>query len=209
MEDKFGKNNLRKAESLLLESQLQVCAGDQRRAQDALASAQSALGSSKDESALPVQIEMVRALRLLGRTNEAQECLAELLHRYAANEQQLQKLDVLLDEPRSEKNKLMVAEINKKGIAHYNAKDFAAAADAFKTALQKLPNHVGLRLNYVQALIDKLKTGFDVSLSEKIQQTFTKTTAIISQQHPQFQRYRQLNDVYNSLVRAHEKQQRG
>lgn len=206
LEDKFGKNNLRKAQSLLLESQLQICAGDQRRAQDALMNAQSVLGNTKDDSALPVQIEMVRALRLLGRNNDAQKCLADLLEHYAADEQQLQKLDVLLDEPRSEKNKLMVAEINKKGIAHYNAKDFSAAADAFKTALQKLPNHVGLRLNYVQALIDKLKTQFNPALSERIQQTFTKTSAIISPQHSQFQRYRQLNDVYNSLVRAFEKQ---
>lgn len=209
IEDKFGKTNLRKAESLLLESQLQVCAGDQRRAAEALASAQTVLATSKDEDALPAQIEMVRAMRLLGKTNEAQECLAGLLQRYANNETQLQKLDVLLDEPRSEKNKLMVAEINKRGIAFYNAKDFTAAADAFKVALQKLPNHIGLRLNYVQAMIDKLKVQFDSAVNEKIQQTFTKTSAIISQQHPQYQRYRQLNDVYNGLARAFEKEKRG
>ncbi|MGV8836693.1 response regulator [Cellvibrio sp.] len=209
LEDNFGKTNLRKVESLLLESQLQVCAGDQRRAQDALASAQSSLGDTKDEDALSVQIELVRTLRLIGKSDDAQRLLGDLLHRYAGNEEQLQRLDVLLDEPRSEKNKLMVAEINKKGIAFYNAKDFTAAADAFKTALQKLPNHIGLRLNYVQAMIDKLKTRFEASVSEKIQQTFTKTSAIISQQHPQFQRYRQLNDVYNSLVRAYEKDKRG
>jgi tetratricopeptide (TPR) repeat protein len=131
--------------------------------------------------------------------------LSELLQRYAGSEDKLQKLDVLLDEPRSEKNKLMVAEINKKGISLYNAKDFTAAADAFKTALQKLPNHIGLRLNYVQAMIDKLKANFNVAVSEKIQQTFTKTSSIISQSHPQYQRYRQLNDVYNGLVRANEK----
>lgn len=209
MEENFGKSSLRKVESLLLESQLQVCNGDQRRAQDALTSAQSTLGNTNDESALDVQIEMIRALRLLGKSDEAQGYLAELLQRYAGNEDKLQKLDVLLDEPRSEKNKLMVAEINKKGISLYNAKDFSAAADAFKTALQKLPNHLGLRLNYVQAMIDKLKTRFDKSVSEKIQQTFTKTNAIISQQHPQYQRYRQLNDVYNGLVRANEKDKRG
>jgi DNA-binding NarL/FixJ family response regulator len=209
LEENFGKTNLRRVESLLLESQLQVCAGDQRRAQDALASAQASLGDTKDEAALPVQIEMVRTLRLLGKTDEAQQHLNSLLHRYANNEEQLQNLDVLLDEPRSEKNKLMVAEINKKGIAFYNAKDFTSAADAFKTALQKLPNHIGLRLNYVQAMIDKLKTRFETGISEKIQQTFTKTSAIISQQHPQFQRYRQLNDVYNSVVRAYEKDKRG
>jgi len=151
----------------------------------------------------------VRALRLLGKDNEAQGYLAELLQRYAGSEDKLQKLDVLLDEPRSEKNKLMVAEINKKGISLYNAKDFAAAADAFKIALQKLPNHLGLRLNYVQAMIDKLRTRFDKSVSEKIQQTLTKINAMISQQHPQYQRYRQLNDVYNGLVRANEKDKRG
>lgn len=209
LEENFGKTNLRKVESLLLESQLQVCAGDQRRAQDALASAQSALGNTRDDDALSVQIELVRTLRLLGKTDEAQQLLGDLLHRYTGKEEQLQRLDVLLDEPRSEKNKLMVAEINKKGIAFYNAKDFTAAADAFKTALQKLPNHVGLRLNYVQAMIDKLKTRFDASVSEKIQQTFTKTSAIISQQHPQYQRYRQLNDVYNNVAKAYEKDKRG
>ena len=205
LEENFGKSNLRKVESLLLESQLQVCSGDQRRAQEALAAAQSALGNTKEEAALDVQIETVRALRMLGKTNEAQEHLNELLQRYAGSEDKLQKLDVLLDEPRSEKNKLMVAEINKKGISLYNAKDFSAAADAFKTALQKLPNHIGLRLNYVQAMIDKLKTRYDPSNSEKIQQTLTKTSGIISQQHPQYQRYCQLSDTYNALVRTHEK----
>lgn len=205
----FGKNNLRKIESLLLESQLQVCAGDQRRAQDALANAQLALGSTNSDASLPAQIEMVRTLRLLGRTDAAQQLLNELLNRYAGKEHELQHLDVLLDEPRSEKNKLMVAEINKKGIAFYNAKDFNAAADAFNTALQKLPSHIGLRLNYVQAMIDKLKTRYDARASEKIQQAFTKANAIISQQHPQFQRYRQLHDAYNTLVRSHEKDKRG
>lgn len=209
LEENFGKTNLRRVESLLLESQLQVCAGDQRRAQEALANAQASLGTTKDELALPVQIELVRTLRLLGKTDEAQQHLSDLLHHYGNNEEQLQYLDVLLDEPRSEKNKLMVAEINKKGIAFYNAKDFTAAADAFKTALQKLPNHIGLRLNYVQAMIDKLKVRFEISVSEKIQQTFTKTSAIISQQHPQFQRYRQLSDAYNMVVRAYEKDKRG
>src|SRR5690606_6833835 len=151
LEEKFGKDNFRRVESLLLESQLQMCNGDQRRAVEALNSAQAALGKTTDEAALDVNIEMIRALRMIGKTGEAQQRLTELLHRYATDEDKLQKLDVLLDEPRSEKNKLMVAEINKKGIALYNARDFSAASDAFKIALQKLPNHVGLRLNYVQA----------------------------------------------------------
>lgn len=202
LEEKFGKDNFRRVESLLLESQLQMCNGDQRRAVEALNSAQAALGKTTDEAALDVNIEMIRALRMIGKTGEAQQRLTELLHRYATDEDKLQKLDVLLDEPRSEKNKLMVAEINKKGIALYNARDFSAASDAFKIALQKLPNHVGLRLNYVQAMIERLRVRFEPLLSEKIQQALTKTTSIISQQHTQYQRYRQLHDAFNLLARA-------
>ena len=209
LEDNFGKSPLRKAESLLLESQLQVCAGDQRRAQEALANAQMSLADVKDEDPLSAQIELVRAFRLLGKTNEAQSLLNELLKNSADREDHLQRLDVLLDEPRSEKNKIMVAEINKKGIAFYNAKDFVAAADAFKTAMQKLPNHIGLRLNYTQAMIDKLRLHFDLDTSEKIQQALTKTNTIIAPDSPQFQRYRQLSDVYNNLLRAQEKSKRG
>ena len=205
LEDNFGKSQLRKAESLLLESQLQVCAGDQRRAQDTLANARLVLAEVKDDDSLSAQIELMRALRLLGKTDEAQALLSDLLERSADREDQLQQLDVLLEEPRSEKNKIMVAEINKKGIALYNAKDFVAAADAFKTALQKLPNHIGLRLNYTQAMLDKLRIRFESNLSEKIQQTLTKTSAIISPNNPQFQRYRQLSDVYAGLVKANER----
>jgi DNA-binding response OmpR family regulator len=208
-EDNFGKSQLRKAESLLLESQLQICAGDQRRAQEALNSAQTVLGGANGADTLHVQIEMVRALRSLGKADEAQRHMDSLLQTYADHEEQLQQLDVLLDEPRSEKNKLMVAEINKKGIAAYNAKDFAGAADAFKTALQKLPNHVGLRLNYAQAMMDGLRATFDLAAKEKIQQTFAKIGAIISQQHAQYQRFRQLNDVFIQLVRSVEKNSRG
>jgi hypothetical protein len=54
-------------------------------------------------------------------------------------------------------------------------------------------------------MIDKLKTRYDPSNSEKIQQTLTKTSGLISQQHPQYQRYCQLSDTYNALVRTHEK----
>ena len=205
IEDKFGKTSIRKTEALLLESQLQVCAGDQRRALEALSNAKLALNDVIDEDTLSAEIELVRALRLLGKTGEAETLLNDLLQRCGDREDKLQHLDVLLEEPRSEKNKLMVADINKKGIALYNAKDFSAAADTFKIALQKLPNHVGLRLNYAQAMIDKLRVNFDPHDSEKIQQTLIKTNAIISPDHTQFQRYRQLNEVYNNLVKANER----
>jgi len=206
LEDRFGKTHAQRAISHFLESQLHYCSGEERKALESLSIAQSALKDGKDEAnTLNAEIESVRSLRVLGKENEAQAQLVELLQRYSKSEEQLQKLDVLLDEPRSEKNKLMVAEINKKGIALYNAKDFINAANAFATAIQKLPNHIGLRLNHVQALLDALKLQFDADLNEKVDKAFNKINAIITQQHAQYQRYRQLHDLYNRFIKDYQK----
>lgn len=202
LESSFGKGPVQRAESLLLESQLQVCNGDPRRAQEALNSAQQLIQSAVGEDTLDVSVEMIRALRMLGKDADAEKHVNQLLTQHADKEELLQKIDVLLDEPRSEKNKHMVAEINKKGIRLYNDKDLSGAADAFASAIQKLPNHIGLRLNYVQALLEKLRHGFDVTLAEKCQQGFSKIDSLIAPDHPQYQRYRQLNDVYKKVVRA-------
>jgi tetratricopeptide (TPR) repeat protein len=144
---------------------------------------------------------MIRALRTLGRDDEAQVQLEVLSRKYAGKQGALEKLDVLQDEPQSEKNKQLVAEINKKGIAAYNAKNYSAAAEAFSTALQNLPNHMGLRLNYVQALLDGLKQSFNRQVNEKAAQTLTKTGVIISPKHPQYRRYKQLQDTYDNLIK--------
>lgn len=205
LEERFGKSQTQRAISYFLESQLHYCSGEERKAMDALGIAQAALVDSKGEgNILSAEIESVRSLKLVGKEAEAQAQLAELLQKYAKNEDQLQKLDVLLDEPRSEKNKLMVAEINKKGIALYNAKDFINGANAFNTAIQKLPNHIGLRLNHAQALLDALKLQFSEELDQKVSKAFEKIGTIIASSHGQFQRYRQLHDTYLRLAKARE-----
>lgn len=201
MESRFGASPLIKANAQFLESQLFLCSGEEKRAQEIFANAQATLEQVDTDDAIEAEIEMIRALRTLGRDDEAQVQLEVLSRKYSGKESALEKLDVLQDEPQSAKNKQLVAEINKKGIAAYNAKNYAAAADAFNTALQNLPNHMGLRLNFVQALLDDLKQSFNRQVSDKAAQTLAKTSAIISQKHPQYRRYRQLHDTYNSLLK--------
>lgn len=201
MDSKFGKESNQKANALFLESQLQVCSGEERKAQEAFAKAQASLKDLHGDSVLTAEIEMIRALRALGRDGDAELELQNLSKKYAGQQAALERLDVLQDEPQSEKNKQLVADINKKGIAAYNAKNFAAAAEAFSTALQSLPNHVGLRLNYVQAATDDLKVCFNQKLSDKLANALAKTGKIISAQHPQYRRYRQLNDNFNLFLK--------
>jgi tetratricopeptide (TPR) repeat protein len=201
MEGRFGKSPLLKTNAQFLESQLLLCSGDANRAREVFEEAKNTLEGVRSDETIEAEIEMIRALRTLGREDEAQVQLEVLSRKYAGKQGALEKLDVLQDEPQSEKNKQLVAEINKKGIAAYNAKNYTAAAEAFSTALQNLPNHMGLRLNYVQALLDDLKQSFNRQVNEKAAQTLTKTGVIISQKHPQYRRYKQLQDTYNNLIK--------
>lgn len=201
IETRFGKSPSTKACAQFLESQLFTCMGNERKAQEIFTKALEITRTLSNDEALNAEIEMIRSLRTMGKDEEARVQLSLLSEKYAGDEKALEKLDVLQDEPHSEKNKQMVAEINKRGIAAYNAKNFTAAADAFATALQKLPNHIGLRLNFVQALLDEVKLVFNQSTCEKIDKTLNRTAVIISQKHPQYRRYRQLQDVFNSTIK--------
>ena len=201
MEQKFGKRSDQKANSLFLESQLLVCSGEEKKAKEVFERGQASLGELTGEASLTAEIEMIRALRTLGEMDEAEKQLQLLSVKYANQQDALERLDILQDEPQSEKNKQLVAEINKKGIAAYNGKNFSIAADAFSTALQNLPNHIGLRLNYVQAASDDLKQSFNAKLSERVAGVLAKTGKIMSPQHPQYRRFRQLQENFNSLVK--------
>lgn len=198
---RFGKTNISKMNSYLLESQLLVASGEDRRATDSLISAQKIINSDESAVNLEIKIELVRALRELGNNDESEKIIAELLEEYADDEDQLQKIDCLLDEPCSAKNKALVAQVNKNGIAFYEAKDFARAVDCFASALQDFPQHIGLRLNLVQALMGQAKLEPDAQqLIASMQQTMDYIRKIIPDKHVQYRRFRQLEEMLRTFT---------
>lgn len=201
MPQRFGKTNARKISSYLLESQLFAASGDARRSAEALANAQKIIDSDTSAVDLTVKVEWVKTLREQGYKDKADKIVAELLAENAGEEDQLQKIDCLLDEPRSIKNKAMILRVNKDGIAFYEAKDFARAVDCFAGALQSFPQHIGLRLNLVQALFAQSKQEPENSqLVLLMQQTMDHIRKIIPDNHEQLRRFRQLEDVLRGLA---------
>lgn len=197
---RFGKNNNSKIAASLLESQLYAATGEDKRAADCLLSAKKIM-DAEETVELELRIELVRALRELGKTDESEKITADLLEEFADDEEQLQKIDCLLDEPCSAKNKALVAQINKNGIAFYEAADFSRAVDCFACALQDFPQHIGLRLNLVQALMGQAKQETDrEQLLINMQQTIDYIRKIIPDKHAQYRRFRQLDDALRGLV---------
>lgn len=200
---RFGKNNSSKISSYLLESQLCVAVGEDRRASETLVNAQKIIQSDESAVSLEIKIELVRALRELGNTAESEKLIADLLIEYEGDEDQLQKIDCLLDEPCSAKNKALVAQINKNGIAFYESKDFSRAVDCFTSALQDFPQHIGLRLNLVQALMGQSKAEPDnLQLVTNMQQTMEYIRKIIPDKHLQFKRFHQLEELLCGFMSA-------
>ena len=198
---RFGKNNKTRVSSYLLESQLFSVAGEERRSMDALLSAQKIIDSDKDMADVDIKIELVKTLRELGHTDKSNKIVEELLTACAGQEHLLQKIDCLLQEPCSDKNKAMVTKINREGIAFYEAKEFSRAVECFTRALRDLPQNIGLRLNLLQALLGQFKQQPDqLQLISAMQNAIDYTRNIIPDNHEQLRRFRQLEDSFRSAI---------
>lgn len=201
LEQRFVRSPEEKIESWLIESQLFAGNGDIKKSEECLRNARAAILSSGRES-INLNIELVRALLATGQKIEAEKLIQELLHRYEDSEADLQKLDILLEEPASEKNRSAVAEINKQGIAFYDAENFDSAIECFNNALRTFPNHIGIRLNLVQALGDKLTIEFDNISIELANRTIEQVASLIVPTHDQFYRYRQLQAMLEDIGKS-------
>jgi DNA-binding response OmpR family regulator len=201
-DENFGGGTSQSLQSLFLASQLYACLDDEARAKNTFQQAEALLQQFNGDKLL-VEMERLRTLKVLGRDDEANRDLAELSIKYSTDQKALEVIDTMQDEPKSEKNKKMVAEINKKGIALYNSQQFLLAAKSFNAALQVLPNHVGLHLNAAQALLDHVKISFDEKIAIQTGEVLAKIEAILTLRHPQFARYKQLKDSYEILMQEH------
>lgn len=201
-EQRFGKNIDRKAEALLVEAQIAAGQGDPRAAEQLLDQTQSLLADEALVLGLDASLEMAKTYRATGKANEASELLQELTSMHAEQEQDLEKIDRLLDEPVSHKNRQLVAEINQRGISLYEQQHYREAIDCFDEALRKFPRHIGVRLNLAQALLDKMdRDGANETEVAKVDATLQFVTETILPSHEQFRRFRQLQDLQRQVER--------
>jgi CheY-like chemotaxis protein len=198
--ERFGKNSDNRANAYLLEAQLHISSGEEPKSKEIILAATKLIEKNEKFISLSTKIEWVNTLRAQGNHVDADRITGELLKKYASNEDALQKIDSVLEEPCSEKNKALVAKINKEGIGYYDAKNYVRAIDAFNSALQSFPQHIGLRLNLVQALIESIKmepSNQQTTLMAK--HTLHYVEQMITADNLQYRRFRQLYDMFDLL----------
>lgn len=200
-DQRFGKSPELKAQRMLVECQLSAGQGDALKSERLLAEAEELL-ESIPLNRVDIDMERVQAYQAIGQKEKAQTLLRELVRRHESDEEQLQRLDRLLEVPASQKNRKLVAEINRKGIACYEAREYADAINHFSLALRKFPYHLGIRLNMAQAQIDQIQAHepTEAALADA-RSMLAFVGQYIDARNEQLPRYRQLLDMLKQCER--------
>lgn len=187
-----------RAQILYINSRLCAARGETDKAKNMLSDAETNL--LVEDSEIDIEIDHIRALIALDYQAKVADLLQRLRELYEHDQDALEKLDEFLDEPASDANKAMVAEVNREGINLYNQGHFDEALACFDDAVQLFPKHIGLQLNIIQALIGKLRANSsDEEAFISCRDLLESVGADIEEGHTQYKRFTQLKNMARTL----------
>lgn len=208
IDDQYPISDEQKIQAKLLNSQINALNGNKKISQDLFEEAQT-LMSAKEERDVDTEIETINALIACGKSDEVPALVEEMLAFYKNDQAALEKIDFLLEEPVSEKGKKTIGTINKKGIDYYKDKNYEKSIEYFFQAQKKYPRFIGLKLNFIQALISSLKSeGNNKDYIDKAELSFKTIERYISSKSEKYQRYKQLRMMFHQVIQEIKHQQR-
>ncbi|SBS31222.1 Chemotaxis protein CheY [Marinomonas aquimarina] len=156
---RFADDDSVKLRKTLAESRFHAAQGQAKEAQQALKNAQQI--ASELEGGMPsdLVVEYGKTLYNAGEHEQAETILASLVNDQSSSSHLKQQAADFLDEPVSSSAKAQAKGLNKDGLASYSQKDYSAAIEQFKTALQYSPRHPGLNLNLVQTSLKLMEAN--------------------------------------------------
>ncbi len=110
--------------------------------------------SAMENTSTQLCIDCAEAFMARGCYDEG-ERLLQALGRHNSDHHLAVRIDKLLREPVTKEGIAYAATLNKRGIDFHNVNKFDEAIEAFRRVLDELPNHIGLNLNLVQAMVSK------------------------------------------------------
>ncbi|SMF64104.1 Response regulator containing CheY-like receiver domain and AraC-type DNA-binding domain [Alteromonadaceae bacterium Bs31] len=205
VEKRFGTQPVVKMHGKLLQADLAHLNKREEKAkkatEEALAIHSEMRFSAIQNTSTELSIECARAFMELGEYDAGEQLLQELA-RINEDPEIAVQIDKLLREPLTKEGVQYAAKLNKQGIGFYQQEQYDAAIEAFMNVLRELPNHVGLNLNLIQAIISKNK-GKEISDAEveTIAHSFQRV-GTIAPSSSYSGRYDYLTRQYQRLIKA-------
>ncbi|VUD56606.1 Chemotaxis protein CheY [Thalassocella blandensis] len=152
-----------------------------------------------ENTSMQLSIDCARSLMARGKYDEGEKLLQEIA-KINRDPDFTVKIDKLLRDPTTKEGIQYASELNKRGIEYYRGNKIDDAIQAFKQVLAELPNHIGLNLNLIQALISKSKyDALDEQELNLIGNSFQRIGNLDSQSH-YLERYDYLMKRYQKLL---------
>lgn len=186
--------------NLLVQSRVYAAQKDLKAASQCLEQAQKNIGP--DPVSAEVGLDLAKTLFCLGQTEKAKELLGQLAQRFESDQEVMDAIEALLDEPVGFKQKLQARAYNKTGINAFESGDLKQAAEAFEQALDIVPGHTALNLNLAQV---RMKQAInDPGNSDLLRQSLRCFEALktLPPQHRQYRRYVTLQKQLDAMTHA-------
>lgn len=177
-----------------LQGRLQFLSRQQLHGKQAIEKAES-LYCERERMDVITDVARIKAIRTLEDDDRAKALTDALKEVYKEDQNALEILDEVLDEPVSKANRKLLAEANKRGIELYNEAEFDEAILCFQRAQVMFPRHVGIQLNICQAYIGKHNRGDGGDLDEVIEQQLATIRRQLDPRDPQYKRYKKLCEM--------------
>jgi tetratricopeptide (TPR) repeat protein len=139
-------------------------------------------------------LERAKMELVKGNADAAANLLTYIADEHCDNLALMNEVDTLFGHDALKASKEKTVAINKEGITFYQQKKYDKAIATFTEALKLSPNHVGLNLNLIQALIENAK-GQDETHRQTAKarcEAQLKKLSHIHDNHRQYERYKNL-----------------
>ena len=176
-----------KASACLIEARVHIGQKNEMASKAAFAKAESLI----DESSINAEtgIELAKTLYRLDETERAEKVLHQLAQRFEDDAKIINRIEELLDEPVSLRQKIKARELNKKGITLFEEGQLEKAIETFKEALKETPKHPALNLNLVQVALKFMEKQGTARANLPFLESTLDHVKHIPSQHRQYKRF--------------------
>ncbi|WP_370980836.1 tetratricopeptide repeat protein [Agaribacterium sp. ZY112] len=185
---RYSNDDAVAVQAQMVESQLHRASGDEKRAQNSLSKARD-MYSKLDTPNVDASLEFARTLHSFDEEDEARSVLKDLAMRHSADSELMQIIDSITSEPISEEGRGIATKLTKDGIGAYDSKDFNKAVGVFNEALAAYPNHIGLNLNLIQAVLAQVDQDGRSENNVSLVKRSLKAVGTLDSGHQAFKRY--------------------
>jgi len=198
----FNNNELKVVAQYLI-ARLHDKAKEHGMVKSVLKEADKLLKRYKSQLSSDSTFTIARALIALNRRPQATELLNELAQANPDNMEILSEVVALSERPISEKDKIAAQSALEVGIKLYKANHYTLAIDKLNQALYHFPNHIGVKLNLLQALLVSYECDPQRSVDFNQAKVLIKQFKNISPRSESYKRFVKLRSKFEELATFH------